>query len=1022
MMKKYSLLTIFTLLLSCQAFCQQFGTTTFSQLPQDYQLYPRNATNYGVIPISGKTVSLGLTSYSVVVKRNEQVVDFKKTSVNYNQSIGSFSFSPILIKAEKAEYSVSIYSVKGNDSSLVVSRKNIVAGDIYVLTGQSNSTSLFMDARTNEYCRTFGKITDNYNTSSYNPADTLWTLSNYDKYTYGVGTMGFDFQQQILEKYNIPTCLINGGFHWSSAQHHATRTASNPADLTNGYGRMLYRLQKAGVDKAVKALVYRQGESEAYGEGGGFSQFFDVFYQHLTIDLPSIKQLYAFQIDIIDYAHGDVAAKVREEQRKLPSTYNDLQLLASVGTVGFDGLHYSSEGYKQNAVELAQLVGRDFYNDSNTDNIDFPNIQRAYFSNISNTELTLVFQNNQQLVLPSAVKGLSPFDIFYLDGKSGNVIDGTVSDNKLILKLRAAPQSNVVSYLPSLVETTSAIFPYSGPYIQNKRALRAFSFFEFPIISKAVVLTTPAISFQQASETSAVLTWNAITKADAYLIELINTQTGKSVYYEQTSQTTVTLRQLDPLVNYSFSVKAVNAIDESPKAFIAVVLKPSLVLTNFKGQATYYNTIALSWSATPYATNYVLERKAEATGVYQVIASLGNDNRVFADTQLSAGVTYFYRIKAIVNELASNYQEITVMTPALLLSPEIIGQPVSTKTLKLTWKAVLGATSYTLERKIASGTYLSLGTLGASIQEYVDSTLTPNQQYGYRIKAYSNLSESPYSEVIITLPALLETPVLTGKIIYNNALLLSWKAVPNASYVQIERKIEGGSYVKIATVNSPTLSYDDTNLIPNTSYVYRIKAYSSNSESVYSELTLKLPALLTSPNLVATAIDYQGVQLRWTAVTDATFYILERGLSSGNEAINYSKIATTAPSVLSFSDVALKDNTSYAYRLTAYGSNTNSQAVISIAKTPIILAVENEPSTIVVKAYPNPAHTALFLAFNDVENTEVSLLNFMGKEVLTASIKATNLIQLAVADLAAGLYIVQIKRAEKVAVIKVVIN
>lgn len=1021
MMKKYSLLTIFTLLLNCQSFCQQFGTTTFSQLPQDYQLYPRNTANYGVIPISGKTATLGLTSYSVVVKRNEQVVDFKKASINYNQSIGYFSFVPILIKAEKAEYSMSIYAVKGSDSSLVVSRKNIVAGDVYVITGQSNSTSLFMDPRTNEYCRTFGKITDTYNTSAYNPADTLWTLSNYDKYTYGVGNMGFDFQQQILDKYNIPTCLINGGFHWSSAQHHATRTESNPADLTNGYGRMLYRLQKAGVDKYVKALVYRQGESEAYGEGSGFTKFFDIFYKNLKIDLPSIKQLYAFQIDIIDYASGDVAAKVREEQRKLPNTYNDLQLLASVGTAGFDGLHYSAEGYKQNASELVQLVGRDFYSDTNTDNIDFPNIQRAYFSNTSNTELTLVFQKSQQVVWPSAVKGLSPFDIFYFDGKSGNVIDGKVSDNNVILKLKAAPQSNIISYLPSLVESSSAIFPYSGPYIQNKRGLRAFSFFEYPIESKAVALTTPIISFQQESETSAILTWNAIAKADTYLIELINTQTGKSVFYQQTSQTAVTIKQLEPLVNYSFSVKAVNGIDESVKASVTVILKPSLVIANFKGQATYYNTIALDWSVTPYATNYVLERKTGTDGTYQVIANLGVDNKVFTDTKLSAGITYFYRIKATVNELTSSYQEISVTTPSLLSSPEIASQLLSNKALKLVWKAVLGATSYTLERKVASGTYLSLGTLGVSTQEYVDSNLIPSQQYSYRIKAYSSLSESLYSEVTTTLPAVLETPVLAGNITYNNALTLSWKAVPNASYFQVERKIEGGSYVKIANVNSPTLSYADTNLIPNTSYVYRIKAYSSNSESVYSELTLKLPALLTTPSLVATAIDYQGVQLSWTAVKDAISYVLERGISSSNE-VSYSKIATVESSVLSFSDVALKDNTSYAYRLTAYGNKTNSPASVSIAKTPIILAVETEPSTIAINAYPNPAQTTLFLAFNEVENTDVTLLNFLGKAVLTASFKATDMIQLDVADLVAGLYFVQVKRANKVVVIKVVIN
>ena len=92
-----------------------------------------------------------------------------------------------------------------------------------------------------------------------------------------------------MDNYGIPTCLINGGTHWSNAQIHANRTANNPADLTNTYGRLLYRIQKAGVQNAVKAFIYRQGESEAYGEGSNFKLHFNTVLSNLKLDLPSIK-------------------------------------------------------------------------------------------------------------------------------------------------------------------------------------------------------------------------------------------------------------------------------------------------------------------------------------------------------------------------------------------------------------------------------------------------------------------------------------------------------------------------------------------------------------------------------------------------------------------------------------------------------------------------------------------------------------------------------------------------------------
>ncbi len=146
----------------------------------------------------------------------------------------------------------------------MVTRENVVSGDVYVLTGQSNSTGFFTEADTNQYCRTFGKITGTLNTETYNPADTLWALSNQQAYYNGVGTMGFEIQKQLSQNSGIPNCLINGGFHWSSAAMHAQRTENNPADLTNGYGRMLYRIQKGGLINAAKTFIFRQGETEAY--------------------------------------------------------------------------------------------------------------------------------------------------------------------------------------------------------------------------------------------------------------------------------------------------------------------------------------------------------------------------------------------------------------------------------------------------------------------------------------------------------------------------------------------------------------------------------------------------------------------------------------------------------------------------------------------------------------------------------------------------------------------------------------
>ncbi len=507
-MKIYNTL-IFLLLLCTSVKAQKYFATTFDKLPQSYQLYPRNEQNEAFIPISGKIEETGWDYFSVQIFRNKQLIGYQKAPITYTNSVGKFSFSSIKIKAEKAEYDFKIYAVRTKDSLNLINRENVVSGDVYIMSGQSNATVFFNDTRKNEFCRTFGKIAGNWGIENANPADTLWALSNQDAYNQGVGTMGFEFQQIILEKYGIPTCLINGGFNWSSMKQHATRTANNPADLTNGYGRMLYRIQKAGVANFVKAMVYRQGETEAYGEGSDWESNFEIYYKNLKTDLPSIKKIYLFQIDVIDFARPD-APQVRDIQRKQADKYTDIQVVASLGTPGFDGLHYTPEGYIQNAQEFTRLVGRDFYNSTDTDNINAPNIRKAFFSNKEKTEITLQFDNDQELNWTDQVRNLLMKNQYYLNGINGVVSSGLATGNQIILKLNSPTTANLISYLPPSINSKSPDFPYTGPYIKNKRGLRALSFYEVKI---EPFIPIPTVSFSKVPQNLQVFPRNNTNEA-----------------------------------------------------------------------------------------------------------------------------------------------------------------------------------------------------------------------------------------------------------------------------------------------------------------------------------------------------------------------------------------------------------------------------------------------------------------------------------------------------------------------------
>lgn len=844
-----NLFALFLLLISFTfSHGQRFYATVFDKLPQSYQLYPRNEKNEASVPISGRIEIEGWSYFSLKVFRNKTLIGYQKAPITYKGTIGTFSFLPTTIKAEKAEYDFKIYAVNGKDSLELVVRENIVAGDVYVLTGQSNSTAFFAETRTNEYCRTFGKITGTYNVEEYNPADTLWTLSNQEVYFKNVGALGYEFQKYILDNFGIPTCLVNAGFHWSSTLQHATRTPWNPADLNNGYGRMLYRLQKAGIDKAVKAFIFRQGETEGYGEGSDFGGNFDKLYKNLKLDLPSIKQLYVYQIDIINPAVGE-APKVRETQRALVDKYPDLQVVASIGTKGFDGLHYTPEGYAQNAAELGKLVARDFYNATDNDNIDAPNIRKAYFSKADKSEITLSFPTGQELTWNEKTRNLLMKDFFYLDGVAGNVQSGSSNGNKIVLKLNSSSNATKISYLPAHIEPTSPDYPYTGPYITNKKGLRALSFYQ-------VALDTMPASTALTATTMGVykikLSWKGVPDAINYVLEREEISTGIYQQIAKLDSKVLTFEDSILLHNkqYNYRIKVIYPYIESNYANVSAKTNDLLATPTPSLSVVYNNELKLTWNAVPKATHYLIVRK---TGAEVFNITLDASTTEFSDKNLKANTNYTYTIQAFGDLTESLSSSIVGKTPALLETPMPVTMALTYNSLKISWNAVAGTKQYVLERKIVGEDFKALTVLDATILNFTDTNVEPNILYTYRIKALGNLTESLYNTVESKISAFIEAPILRTDSLAHNLVKIAWSSIPNAvSYILEKKLTETGTYVELAKLDASKTAFTDTQLKEKTSYYYRLKALSNYSESAYSNM-------LTATTIAVLATEEESV-------------------------------------------------------------------------------------------------------------------------------------------------------------------
>ncbi len=764
------LLVIFLTLVALNSFGQRFYNIQFNELPQDFQLYPRDDKNQAIVPISGQ-IEVGNWSYmSVVVYRNKQLYSYAKNYFVYDNTgkKGTFSLKPI-IKAELAEYDFKIYaSQAGKDSILTFERKNVVAGDAYLVYGQSNGRAWeeIYDYK-NEYCRTFGY-------GSFQNGYT-WGLSNegytggFDGEQFIVGEWGIHFQKNILENYGIPSCIINASTSGANIKTLSDRNENNPADINTHYGRLIYLAQKSGIINNIKGFFYWQAETDAVQMPSLWKSGFDKMYSYWTKDLPAVKKIYTFQIPLFGAGeYNDEVGVLRDYLRQLGSLYPKITTYAPIGITGWNGWHFDLAGYKQIANELSKIVGKDFYSEQKT--LISPNIQKTYYSKANRSEITLAFENGQQMIYPKDTivanigGGFGTYslkDFFYLNGVWQKVASGRAEGNKIILTLKQPADANdtLIKYLPSVYPYSSGSFIlkeapwiYIGPFLKNSDGMRAFAFHHLKIAPfvefEKIILTNTANEGKKIS-----LKWNTVTNAKEYILErLLAKDTLNIQLMKQFSngQNTFTDSTTEFGEEYLYRIKAVTNLQESNFTVLKIKTPNNAYSLTLNSQVNYYNSVKLNWIASNISQKpafYTIERKTGQNGTYTEISRVSGSTLTFKDSTLSANTEYYYRIKSsAVNSVVLEAQT-NIKTPDLLNLPELSTNLITNESIKLIWRAIPNAQKYVLEKQSPIDLTFQKILETNNIFEYVDTQLKSNQTYAYRLKAFSNVSESNFAKI-----------------------------------------------------------------------------------------------------------------------------------------------------------------------------------------------------------------------------------------------------------------------------------
>ena len=358
-------------------------------------------------------------------------------------------------------------------------------------------------------------------------------------------------------------------------------------------------------------------------------------------------------------------------------------------------------------------------------------------------------------------------------------------------------------------------------------------------VTSSAAPTAPVVRIgNSAASGKPMLTWNTVEGATSYRIYRSTSKGSGYSLLGTVTATSYTNTGAKAGTTYYYRVKACNDAGLSPYSNIvsgkvkSVTPKPSAPVVKIGNSATSGKPM-LTWNAVSGATSYKVYRATSQNGTYSLLGTVTATS--YTNTGAKAGVTYYYKVKAVNSAGESAYSNVvsgkTTVTTLTMGHSSTSGKPM------LTWKAVSGAAAYKVYRATSkNGAYSVINTTKALTYTNVGAAL--GTTYYYKVEALNASGKSMGFSAIVEGKV---APVLAvGYSSVSGKPQLTWKAVPGATEYQVYRSTQQNSgYSKINTTTAT--SYVNTGAKAGTTYYYRIVAVKGTAVSDFSNIVSARP-------------------------------------------------------------------------------------------------------------------------------------------------------------------------------------
>ena len=292
-------------------------------------------------------------------------------------------------------------------------------------------------------------------------------------------------------------------------------------------------------------------------------------------------------------------------------------------------------------------------------------------------------------------------------------------------------------------------------------------------VKSAGSVKAPTLTVTLNGLTGVTVKWTAVVGAKEYRLYVNAGDADQLLATVSGGEELVPLTySVSPTGSYVFwlETELADAEDGLPTTAVVVIpatsrtVKITMAAPNVTAKKISVDSIKLTWKKVSYATNYEVQRATSKEGPFEKIGDVPalitkEDGTIVALSNYEyidiavPGDTYYYRVVSVYDvdsdigaspvrnasavrqvKLAFSAPTVTQKRVTVTVKDEATGINTTSKVVKLSWKAITGATSYEVYRCLTrDGTYELIGEVTECC--YIDQNVMQGGAYYYKVKA-----------------------------------------------------------------------------------------------------------------------------------------------------------------------------------------------------------------------------------------------------------------------------------------------